>query len=155
GALAPRLSSFSVPATGWLASRPTPTDTVWPGKPETSSTTMRVWPGGVGVGVGVGLMPPLTRMPPSLPDACNGRPPGVLANGLLTESGWRPSAMTTSMFTVHVYSTAPSGIGSTFSSDNTTARTPVQSTPCVHPSGWYANEVADLSIAGFTEHDTI
>ena len=109
---------------------------------------------GVGVGVG-GNIPPTVSTAPSMPKAGMGRPPGVLACGLLTNSGCAPSGAKILMSTVQVYSVAPSGIGSKFANESTRARTPKQSMPTVQPLGMKANSVTFLSIAGLPAHDTI
>src|ERR1051325_68438 len=54
------------------------------------------------------------------------------------------------MLTLHVYSTAPSGIGSKQTAESTTARKVVQSTPGVQPRGRKANPPVGLLIAGFS-----
>src|SRR5438270_783653 len=53
------------------------------------------------------------------------------------------------MFTLHVYSTEPSGIASVLDNDSTSALTPVQLLP-LHPGGCNAKAVPSFPMSGLT-----
>src|SRR5205814_3438807 len=79
------------------------------------------------VGVGVSSEPPVTRILPLVPVTGSDVPCGLLTIGLIISTGWSPGSASAAMLMLHVYNTAPLGMGSVLPMASTSARIPLQS----------------------------
>src|SRR5262245_27225208 len=129
--------SFCVSATSTAVCRLTSTGTKSPGAPVTSSTMIVAVPGCATV-----IVPLVQSAPRRMPS-------GSPARGEEQVSGKVPVA-SPAISTTQEYSTEPLGIGSRLANDRIRARTEVQSTPGVQPSGRNANVESSFPIAALT-----